>query len=187
MISVVVPTITGREHHLARCLAAYREHGGELELVVIEDAPTCGHAWEEGGNQAQGDYIHFSADDLVPHAGWWEAAVSYADKGELPCPRILRPDGSLESCGEWGAEREEGTETNIARIPFLSREMWEKGGWILRAHYYTDNFIWHRGQQLGIPTVIARGYQFTHYYAAEGRKTSIDQDLADYQAAGGAF
>jgi len=187
VISIVIPTITGREHHLARCVDAYDSFTDDCEMIVLKDRPTCGEVWAEGGEMASGDYLHFSADDLEPHEGWWEPAVRCVKEGKLPCPRIYRPDGSLESCGAWGTDQPDGTETNIARIPFLSREMWERGGWILRAHYYTDNWIWMRGQELGIPTVVCHGYEFTHYYASEGRLQTMDSDLAAYQALGGRF
>lgn len=187
MISVVIPTIKGRESHLVRCLAAYEETPEPLELLVVRDERTCGLAWAKGGAQATGDYIHFSADDLVPWPCWAANAISHANKGEIPCPRIVTPDGSLESCGQWGAEMDEGTETNIARIPFLSREMWDKGGWTIPLHYYTDNHVWKRGQELGYPTVVCRGYKFTHYYASEGRLETMDADLAAYQAGDGTF
>lgn len=182
MISVVIPTIDGREHHLARCEAAYERFTDDYELIIVRNEPTCGLAWEKGGALAKGDYIHLSADDLEPHEGWWEPAVRLVDEGKLPCPRILRPDGSLESCGEWGTEMEDGTETIIARIPFLSRAMWEKGGWTIPLHYYTDNWIYERGKQLGYPTVVCRDYLFTHYYASEGRLETIERDFAAYQA-----
>jgi hypothetical protein len=187
VISVVIPTIKGREHHLVRCLSAYAKAGYDSEIIVERDHLTCGLAWAAGAKKATGEYIHFSADDLEPHEGWWQAAVECVNGGKLPCPRILSPDGSLESCGQWGQEMDEGVETNIARIPFLSREMWEKGDWIFSAQYYGDNWFWHRGQQLDIPTVICRDYLFTHYYASEGRLETYDQDLATYQAAGGRF
>jgi glycosyltransferase involved in cell wall biosynthesis len=187
VISVIIPTIQGREFHLKRCLAAYALSSEPFEVLIVQDKPTCGEAWQAGAEKATGDYLHFSADDLEPHDGWWEPAIACAESGKLPCPRILSPDGSLESCGQWGQEMDEGVETNIARIPFLSREMWEHGDWIFPAQYYGDNWFWHRGQQLDIPTVICRDYLFTHYYASEGRLETYDQDLATYQAAGGRF
>ena len=190
MISIVIPTISGREHHLERCLSAYKRGTVEMpfEVIVIEGKSTCGEAWAEGGEQAKGDYLHFSADDLEPHEDWWLPAVYCVDVlGKLPCPRIWSPNGALESCGAWGTEMPDGTETNIARIPFLSREQWEQGNWILDSHYYTDNWIWHRGQQLGIPTVVTHRYDFTHYYASEGRKSTLEDDYQFYVSAGGRF
>jgi len=42
VISVVIPTIAGREVWLERCLAAYRNNTHpEPELIVIHDAPNC--------------------------------------------------------------------------------------------------------------------------------------------------
>jgi len=189
VISVVIPTIRGREHHLRRCVDAYRTTAEEMpvELIEIHNRPTCGEAWAEGGAQATGDYIHFSADDLEPHPGWWKPAIECVKTGKLPCPRILKPDGTLESCGQWGTEMEDGVETNIARIPLLSRAQWEQGGWTIDQHYYTDNWVWHRGQELGYPTVVCRDYLFTHYYAAEGRLETIDDDWQLYVEAGGQF
>jgi hypothetical protein len=183
LISVVIPTIKGREHHLERCIDAYQQRTEDFEFIFEVDHRTCGSAWLAGGTKALGDYIHFTADDLEPHPGWWEAAVRCIDSGCLPCPRILRPDGSLESCGQWGTETDEGTETDIARVPFLSRQMWERGAWVLPAHYYTDNWIATRGRQLGIPTVVCRDYGFTHYYASEGRLQTMDADLEVFKAA----
>lgn len=69
MISVVIPTVAGREHSLERCLAAYRATA-DVELIVLADRQTCGVAWQEGIEQATGDYLHLSADDLEPHPGW---------------------------------------------------------------------------------------------------------------------
>lgn len=181
MISIVIPTIQGREHHLERCIDAYERFTDEYELIIVPNERCCGLAWEKGGAQAEGDYIHLSADDLEPHEGWSEPAILCVEQDKLPCPRILRPDGSLESCGEWGTEMPEGTETTIARVPFLSREMWDDGGWIFRGHYYTDNAIYERGRQIGYPTVVCRDYLFTHYYASEGRLETMDEDFQRYK------
>jgi hypothetical protein len=170
-LSIIVPTVIGRDHWLGRCLTAYRETTRvRYETIVLRDRLTCGVAWQEGGDQAKGDYLHFTADDLEPHPGWWQAAKACADSGQLPCPRVLNSDGSLQSCGEWGQEMEEGTATYIARVPFLSREQWNLGGWILPGvQYFGDNWFAVRGKQLGIPTVVCRGMTFTHHYAPEGR------------------
>ena len=187
MISIVIPTISGREKYLAQCIDAYDRFTRDCEMIVLKDRATCGEVWAEGGEMAKVDYLHFSADDLEPHEDWWEPAVRAVKDGKLPCPRIYQPNGALESCGAWGTEMPDGTETNIARIPFLGREQWDHGNWILDSHYYTDNWIWHRGQQLGIPTIVTHGYDFTHYYASEGRKSTLEDDYQFYVSAGGRF
>ena len=58
MISVIVPTVVGREDHYARCVAAYeRTAGDRIEIITIRDRPTCGLAWNEGAAQAKGDAV----------------------------------------------------------------------------------------------------------------------------------
>ena len=180
MISIIIPTIRGRERWLRRCLASYRATTPEPHEFVIErDHPACGLAWAAGGARARGDYLHFTADDVSALPGWAEAAASFADDGCLPCPRVLNPDLTLQSCGTWGAEMPDGAPTDIARIPFLSREMWEHGGWCLPTHYYTDNWIAWRGIELGYPTLICREYELVHHFASEGR---IDEQMpADHE------
>lgn len=183
MISVVIPTIAGREHWLERCTTNYADRSTGIEFLIVRDMPTCGQAWEAGAKKAMGDYLHFTADDIEPHEGWDEAAIRCADEGALPSARILNSDGTLQSCGVWGADMPEGTETDIARVPFLRRDWWEQGGWILPAHYYTDNWISERGKQLRIPTKVCRDYLFTHHYASEGRLDHrMDADRAIFAA-----
>jgi len=125
VITVVIPTIAGREHWLARCVAAYEASCVDCELIVIPDRGACGIAWQEGAEQASGAFLHFSADDLEPHVGWAEAAVECVESGAIPSPRILNSDGSLQSSGQWGVDLPAGTVTDIARIPFMSRAQWE--------------------------------------------------------------
>jgi hypothetical protein len=176
MISVVVPTIAGREHWLERCLAAYRRHGGELEIIVVRDAPACGVAWQEGAEQARGEYVHFSADDLEPFAGWWQAAVATVDAGFVPAPRILNADGTLQSCGEWAVLQDDGAQTDMTRIPFLSRAQWDLVAPMIPLHYYTDNWVSHRARSHGVETRVVHAYAFVHHFAPEGRGAGMGSD-----------
>ena len=194
MISVVIPTIAGRETLLADCRRAYQDtlQGVDSEIIVVEDRPTCGEAWVHGADQAQGDHIHFSADDLVPHPGWWQAAVSVTDLGFLPAPRILNTDGSIQSCGgsdSWETEGRTGEATDFSRIPFLARQQWDLirdlvVGLLPHIHYYTDNLLSAAGRIRGVRTGIHRDYLFTHSLAASGRGAGMtwqQRMLADEQ------
>jgi Glycosyl transferase family 2 len=173
VISVVVPTIRGREEHYARCVAAYeRTAGDRIELITIRDRPTCGLAWNEGAAQAKGDYIHFTADDLEPHDGWLEPALEAVHRGYLPAPRIIRTDGErdyCDYCGVHGRELPDKAIVDMSVIPFMSREQWDKIGPSLDCHYYTDNYLSWRGEQAGYLTVVRRAFQFTHHWAEPGR------------------
>jgi hypothetical protein len=177
VISVVIPTVAGREQHLERCVRAYEERTlRPPEIIVIENRPTCGIAWQEGAEKATGAYIHFSADDLEPHPGWDKAAMVAVAMGWLPAPRILRPDGSLESCGRWEEEQDTEDVTEMTRIPFMSRQQWKLIGPMIDTHYYTDNWISFKGRLAAIETRVHRHYLFTHHWAQEGRGAGMTQD-----------
>jgi hypothetical protein len=177
LISVVVPTIQGRSRYLDVCLAAYEETSPGCEVLVVRDKPVCGLAWVEGAAQATGDYIHFSADDLVPHAGWDVAAREVVRRGFLPAPRILNDDETLQSCGGsdgWETEHPTGYQTDFARIPFLARELWDRISGVVApflrdTHYFTDNAISLAAAKLGVSTGVHRDYLFTHSLADQGR------------------
>ncbi len=178
MISIVVPTVKGRESYLEECKASYAAHTEDYELIVVPDQPGCGKAWVLGADRAQGTHIHFSADDLQPHAGWWHAAQEVTDVfGFLPAPRILNKDGTIQSCGGtdcWEVEKPTGEQTDFSRIPFLSREQWDRirplvAPILERTHYFTDNAIGYAAAHLSIKTGIHRSFLFTHTLADPGR------------------
>ena len=182
MISVIVPTVAGREQHLAECLAAYAAHTTDYELHVIADRPTCGAAWVEGATKASGDYIHFSADDLQPLDGWWQAGVQVVDLGLQPAPRILNGDGTLQTCGgsDGFTEIPTGHRTDFSRIPFMSREQWDKlsplvEGFLRDAHYWTDNAVSVAAAHVGYGTAVHRGYSFIHHFADAGRGAGMSE------------
>jgi hypothetical protein len=183
-ISIVIPTVDGREKSLARCLAAYESTTPvEVQYLVFRNRPTCGIAWNEGIAQADGDFIHLSADDLEPQPGWYEAAWSKVNAGFLPAPRILKPDGSTESCGWDASEREDGQIAEFSRIPFAPKEWFWEMGPMLETHYMNDYFFGDLGRKIGIQTVIAREYLFVHHHEEVGRLDRLDEDWHAYNRA----
>lgn len=176
MISIVVPTIAGREEHLERCVRAYAATTPSHQLIVVHDRATCGIAWQAGAELANSDYLHFSADDLEPLPGWWEAATARADQGLLPAPRITRPDATLESCGDWGVEMDDGVVPEMTRIPFMSRLQWGHIGPMIALHYYTDNWVSFKGRLYGIETAVTRDYAFVHHHATVGRGAGMTEE-----------
>lgn len=186
MISVVVPTVVGREEHLANCLRAYRTRSvNEVELIVVHDKPTCGEAWIEGAEKATGDYIHFTADDLEPHAGWDVEAPLLVDAGLVPSPRILGPTGLTEFCGyHHDVELPTGLEVSMrSPVPFLSRAMLAECLPLLPAHYYTDDWVDYRLRRAGHRVVVCRSFAFTHHWAMPGRNAGlgmVERDAVDH-------
>ena len=142
LISVIIPTVTGREDHYERCLAAYHERTSpvRLEIITEHDHATVGLAWQAGAERATGDYLHFTCDDLEPLDGWDVAAVKAADAGIVPAPRVTHAlTGELQSWPAWGREHEDGTDAGFSAIPFLSRAMWE----VVRP-LFTGHYLLHR-------------------------------------------
>ena len=173
LITVPLPTISGREDFLKEAVASYERYAN-VEVLVYKDEPGCGTAWAKGAAAARGDYIHFGADDVEMRQGWWQAACRVIDMGYLPAARVLNTDGSLQSCGDWGVEMRDGAIPEFTRSPMVSRQQWEQLAplvvpFLEQAHYYTDNIFTWAGRKLGIETVVVRGYEYTHHLATWGR------------------
>jgi len=167
-VSVVLPTVAGRESLLAQTVAGYRETSpAEHEIIVVKGQPTIGDAWNAGAAMATGDYLHLSADDFIPSSGWFEAAADTWTQEGYPAPRILNPDGSLLSCGTLGngtlmPECSTGTMCGASQIPFMRRDEWTRIGPSLPIHYTADDYLGYRARLAGFPCVVCRSYEFTH-------------------------
>lgn len=170
-VVVIIPTIKGREESLARTVRAYEETSPDAELIIIHDKPTCGVAWQEGSEQAgKFDYIHFTADDLVPHPGWLEAAKEIVAMGGVPAPIQLTADGQVV-----GSTGETGSQASMTVIPFCSYDQWQKIGPMVPWHYYTDNYFTDKAKQNGWESLYHTEYKFTHYFAQEGRGAGMTE------------
>jgi hypothetical protein len=169
-ITVVIPTVSGRETDLARCLDAYRTRSvHDVYPVTFKDLGTCAEGWNNGARFAKGDYLHFSADDLEPHEGWDVAAIEAVDAGFLPAPRIVNPAGKLDYCGVHGVEMEDWAPVQMSVIPFMPMRLWEQVGPVPSIHYFSDNYVSWRAAREGWPTVVRRAFSFTHHWALPGR------------------
>lgn len=183
MISIVCPTITGREHWLERAVDSIRKTTSGFQLLIYKDLSTCGEGWNLGIDAAQGDYVALFADDLEAHSGWWQAGINALEHGFIPCPRILNSDGTLQSCGDTDEEAEDGTPSRVARVPFLSRELARSIYPLFVNQYMGDYWITWRCGQLGWPTRVVRNMLFTHHLAMEGRLDTFTADVKAYKRA----
>lgn len=191
LLSIVIPTVPGREDHYQRCLAAYRDCTSTRNEIITEyDHPTVGTAWQAGADKAVGDYLHLTCDDLEPLDGWDIAAIRCAERGFLPAPRVADArTGSLQSRPHHGSEFPDGTDTGISVIPFLTRKQWQAVQPLFTAHYYTDDFISDRARQAGWPSVMCNGYSFRHHWAQHRRGAGMSEggrmehDFGQYQEA----
>jgi len=183
-ITAIVPTVTGREESLDRCLTALRTRskGAKVEILTALDAPCCGIAWQKLAKKATGDILHFTADDLEVHEGWWQPLVEACEKNLLPAPVVLNPNGTVQSAGgDLAASncllttvRDDWAEVPFTPVPTLTRKQWDKIG-TLPIHYFTDVWVSYRGRQLGIETVLRTGSVITHHNEAAGRGAGMSQ------------
>ena len=177
LISIIIPTVDGREDHLDRCVEAYRSRTeADHEIILYHNLPTCGAAWILGAEIAVGDYLHFTADDLEPFEGWDLAAIEAADRGMQPSPWISDPDGVTQFRGIWGGiGLSDWQAVPMSTIPFMSRKMLESALPLLDAHYYTDNWVSDQLLRGGYSTVFRPGYRFTHHWAQPGRGAGMTE------------
>lgn len=171
MLSVVIPTLTGREQSLARAIKGYERvlAGREWELIVIEDRPTWPHACNEGFHAANGDVLHFSADDLEPLPGAFDEVLPWLEThDELPAPRCMNhaPDGVFDNA----EDGPDGAITWFTRIPLLRRDQYERIGPWPEFNYVADIWLSEKARTLGIETRIFYSYAFVHYWEQVGRK-----------------
>jgi len=180
LLSIIIPTIPGREDHYERCLNAYRDRTSTPNEIITEyDHSTCGKAWQAGADKAKGDYIHLTCDDLEPMDGWDLAAIELTDRGFLPAPRVLNVHlGILQSRPYASSEFPDGIDTGITVIPFCSRQQWEKISPLLLSHYYSDDFFSDRGRQAGFPPKMCNKYSFNHHWAMHKRGAGMGSEEA---------
>lgn len=161
MISIVVPTVPGREEWLEKCLAGYKKTAPKAEVIVVRGEPTCAQAWEKGFEQSTGKYVHFTADDIVPLGAWWQDAITFLDKGIIPVADVVEDDKRFRC----------PTPMNVLKvmIPFLTRGMLNLGEWFLPIHHGSDDWITYRAVRLGFRVQFCPSYVVRHYIAPEGR------------------
>jgi hypothetical protein len=180
-ISVVVPTVEGREEMLGRVALAFTRTTPleDFQFIVERGHEVCGTAWQAGAEKAEGDFILFCADDLEPMDGWWQPLVESAERGEVPCPVVYEADGCVQSAGalDWDLQTRipaDGSPTGWTTVPFIRREWWPLIDPMLPVHYCTDTWVSVRLARHGIRTVVRTGSGFIHHNAAPARGAGMD-------------
>lgn len=173
-ISVIIPTITGREASFASVCAAYAERTPyPVQFLSAKDYPS----WPAGCNVARvgatGDILHFGADDLEPLEGWADAALACLGGGEIPAAQVW----DYRQTGPCANEREDGPAgslTAFSRVPTLTREMADRIGPWPEFHYFSDNWIADKAHSLGYAIRVTEGYSFIHHWHQVGRLDTGD-------------
>ena len=172
MLSLVIPTISGREESLARAVASYeRTLGGvEHEIIVVKDEPSWPRACNVGYGMAKGDVIHWTADDLEATDGWYDSIPAFLENDELPAPSVFdyRLDGKFSNA-EDGLD---GELTWFTRIPLCRRDQAERIGPWPEIVYYADVWFSEKARSVGIETRLLHSYRFVHHWCPIGRVDS---------------
>jgi len=186
MLSVIIPTISGREETLHRCMASYEETlaGTPYEIILIKDWPTWPAACNEGYRRSKGGVVHFTADDLEALPGWHIPALLHLSvHNELPAPFVYDYQSPPE--GRWANEEDgpPGSIPKFTRIPILTRTQYEKIGFWPSIVYYADYWVSEKGRTVGIETRMIEGYSFVHHWSQIGRvdsKENMDTAGAEF-------
>lgn len=191
-ITVIIPTVSGRERYLTECIASYETNTrATVEFQVHKDLPGVAYGWQRGAEAARGRWLHMTNDDAEAKPGWDVPAIEMAERGIQPCPRLFNPDGA-----PWGnapADRDpfnmaHGTVVPMSSMPFLNRDWWPSITPLPPGmHYFTDNWVSWRLELIGIPSAVCHGYDFIHHWAtehrgagwSEGQRMQIDQAYCD--------
>lgn len=169
-LSIVVPSIAGRETDLASTLLTYeRLTPSSIEWIIEYHHANCGAAWNAGVAKATGDFVLIAADDLEPEtAAWLPAALRTVEKCRVPLG-LVRED----VIGTFGRD--------FCRVPFCRREWWRD---VPEIHYYSDNAWSDLMIMLGHVPTVAEGFDFYHRRSTVGRDESperVDRDRLGYE------
>lgn len=184
-VTVVIPTVDGREDHLQTCLAGIANQPYDTEIIILRNRPTCGQAWMEGSILSCGDYLWFAADDVYPEAGFFAGMIEAVDAGYCPAAVVYESDGILQSAGIEGMDcyRPESV-TDWMRVshtatPFMSENQWlalaPHAEMMAQLHYCSDMLHSAVMKKHGIDTVVRTNARLVHYNAAPGRGAGSDQ------------
>lgn len=172
MISIVLPTISGREESLQQVIDSYVAHTKvKYEIVVIKNAPTWPEACNAGFQKAEGDIILFGADDLDATAGWHRDILKFFKAhDELPAPYIT--DYEYDAPMMNAEDGEDGAYAYFTRVPIMRRDQWERIGVWPPLIYYADIWVSEKARTLGIRTKMLYSFRFVHRWCQIGRVDS---------------
>jgi hypothetical protein len=157
-LSVLIPTLRGREGVLFETTAAYRASAPGCEILTVE-----GLSWGAGLNEllprSSGELVIYAADDAAPLAGWLEAASAFLESGRIPAARYLDRDGKglVEQ-----DDSPDGTACAWTRHFCLPRELAQRLGPLLDLTWWADIELSERIVDSGLRLEVCSGYAFTH-------------------------
>jgi len=185
-ISVVIPTIRGREELCERTVGAFRAtvDPDELQIITVRERNCIGTAWNDGADFAEGEYIMLAADDVLPYPGWADAARQAADSSVYPAPLIDNMDGSVLATGSMGGgwimtDCADCAPVVSSQFPFFRSYVWKELGPCLDIHYFADDYLAARARALGMVVQYRAGYRLRHMTGTVGRDSMLQRSMTD--------
>lgn len=177
-ISLVIPTINGREASFERTVRSYaenRDRNGPGVLVTTRmNFPSIGAAWVDVLPTLTTDLAHLGTDDVTAECRWQEAVVTeWEENGGLAVPLMLKmPEGTLESHGAHGVMHTERTEVGWVGVPIIPSCCYDEGALALAAcgspHYYSDNILCDVMRSHGHQLIALPSYRLGHWWEGGG-------------------
>jgi hypothetical protein len=169
-VSIVIPTMPGREDELERTIATYESRTSiSIEWVIEHHHATCAAGWNAGAARATGEVVHMGADDLEPTSDQWLPAALHAiEAGCIPLGWV-----SEDEIGRFGRD--------FARVPACHRDWWHAVP--AELHYYSDNWFGDQMRRDGHHAIVVDGFDFYHRRSMVGRNEAerVSRDYAAYQ------
>lgn len=172
-VSIVIPTVTGREKSLERCVDSYKAtlDGHTAEFIIVRDRPTCGQAWSDGAEAATGEYLHITADDLEAKPGWLTAALDCLASSAIPSPILELPGGGYD-----GDVLPDGVAARMTPLPFIRTEWWPGCPDI---HYWSDFLVSDRLLAQRRRIRWCHGYRFVHHRQQDVARNRMERRFAE--------
>jgi hypothetical protein len=196
-VSIVIPTVDGREAYLGKCVKYYTERtDADVELIIERNLFSGGLAWQVGSEKATGDYLHLTNDDIVPGEDWLSHCVQSCEVGNVPVVCVVwgtaevfdennnpipgNPTNQYTTHFEGhhkiqpnGKLAKLKNESEYPSLPFCSMEQWQNIAPMIPTQYATDKWFGYRAKLAGYPNECVES-KFYHYVASEGRDGMID-------------
>ena len=171
-LSILIPTVGVRAELLAQVTDAFLEQGAD-EVLTVE-----GMSWGSGLNdlaeRAKGDYWLCACDDILPHAGWFDAARPMVDFGLTPATRYFTTDGAPIRPGTDDAPH--GTVIDWCRSFLLTSEIFQEVGPFIDATWWADINYTDRLRASGREITACDGFSFTHLEGPRDWLTPEEED-----------
>src|SRR5262245_9459429 len=78
------------------------DYGKQLRVVTHKENTGFATACNDGAAAAKGEFFIFLNNDTIPHNGWLDAMVEYADahpRAAVVGAKMLFPDGTIQHAG----------------------------------------------------------------------------------------